>query len=125
MTSKDTIRSYQHALADHVQQHRRATTRLEQAVVRRTEVAAAQDKVVAAAKSAVDRTVVDMARALGPDLTSALIGIEPALVRRLLRADSAVPATSNREHRSRRAEAQTVDGHRTVMTTESSSARHE
>ena len=125
MISKDTIRSYQHALADHVQQHRRATIRLEQAVARQTEVAAAQDKVVAAAKAAVERTVVDMARALGPDLTSALIGVEPALVRRLLKADSEVSGTSTREHRSRRAEAQTTDGHRTVITTESSSARHE
>jgi hypothetical protein len=86
MTSKDTVRSYQAAIARHAADHSRAVARWRQAVSRRAQVLAAQDEAVTTAQQAVDQTVTCMAHALGVDLTADLLDLEVGEVRRLVRA---------------------------------------
>jgi hypothetical protein len=57
---------------------------------------AAQDVLVADARSAVDRAVVDMALELGPELAATLAGLEPGEVRKMIKSlavegEAAVP----------------------------------
>jgi hypothetical protein len=85
MTSKDTVRLYQSAIARHAADHSRAVARLRQAVARRAQLAAAQDEAVATAQHAVDQTVIGMAHALGVDLTADLLDLDVGEVRRLVR----------------------------------------
>jgi len=93
MPSKDTVKSYQAALARYVADHDRAASRLEQAMSRRAEILAAQDEAVAAAREVVQQTVISMAHALGPDLTAGLLELDVTDVRRLSRSAGHTRAT--------------------------------
>lgn len=86
--SKDLVRSYQTAIARHVVAHNRAVAGYEQTIARRERTIGAQDQAVLAAKQTVDRAVMDMAEALGADLTAELLGMDKVEVRRLFRSRS-------------------------------------
>jgi hypothetical protein len=93
MPSKDTVKSYQAALARYVADHDRASARLEQSMSRRAEILVAQDQAVAAAREAVQQAVISMAHALGPDLTAALLELDVTDVRRFSRSAGHARAT--------------------------------
>jgi hypothetical protein len=65
MPGTDVVRDYQVALSRHVSEHRRAITRLREAIARRERALVAQDEKVAAAQKVVDQSIAGMAHALG------------------------------------------------------------
>lgn len=97
MPVRDTVRDAQRQLVLLDAAHTRAVDRLHQAVARRTEVMAEQDRLVKAAEADVERTVAEMASVLGPELTANLLGMGPADVRRAVAADR--PKRSDRSAR--------------------------
>ena len=93
MPVRDEVRNAQRALAALDAAHSRAVVRLDQALVRRGEVMAEQDRLVAAAKAGVEAAIADMARQLSADLAAIVLGLDVAEVRRV--AKSCPPATTN------------------------------
>lgn len=85
LPSKQTVKSFQGVLARLAREHSRAQFRLEQAAARRGAALAAHDKAVAAAQFEVDRAVVEMANALGPELTASVLEMRLTDVRRLVK----------------------------------------
>jgi len=67
MATSESVRNYRHLLGQLAGAHEKARGRLTTVEAKRAEVIAAQDQLVAAAASGVDRAVVDMARGVGPD----------------------------------------------------------
>jgi len=93
MPVRDEVRDAQRALATLDAAHRRAVARLDQALARRGEVLAEQDRQVAAAQAGVEAAIADMARQLSADLAASVLGLDVAEVRRL--AKSCPPAATN------------------------------
>lgn len=82
MAVRDEVRTAQRALATFATAHRRACLRRDQAVAHRAEVLAAADEQVTAAQEAVDKAVAAMAHGLSAELTSTVLDLAPAEVRR-------------------------------------------
>jgi hypothetical protein len=97
MPVRDTVRDAQRQLVLLDAAHTRAVARLHQAVARRTQVMADQDRLVKAAEADVERTVAEMASVLGPELTANLLGVEPVDIRRAVAPDR--PKRSDRSGR--------------------------
>ena len=95
MASNETIRGYQRALALHVVRHAKANLRLEKTIARRAEVVAAQDLEVNAARIGLEQATIEMAQALGPELTSTVVGVELTEVRRLVRNAGRLASSSD------------------------------
>lgn len=93
MPVRDEVRNAQRALATLDAAHGRAVARLDQALARRGEVMAEQDRQVAAAQAGVEAAIAEMARQLSPDLAAIVLGLDVAEVRRV--AKSCPPATTN------------------------------
>lgn len=89
MPSRPEVRDAQRSLAALDAAHTRAVARLNQALTRRAEVVAEQDRQVVEARARVDQAVVTMARAVSVELAAHLLEVEVAEVRRLVRAASA------------------------------------
>lgn len=86
MAVRDQVRDAQRTLARLDAAHMRARAKLAQALARRSEVVADQDRLVAAVEAEVNASVAAMATAVGPDLAADLLGIDPATVRRVTKA---------------------------------------
>ena len=86
LPSKETVKSVQGVLARLASDYSRAQSRLEQVAARRAAALAAQDKAVAAAQCEVDRSIAEMASALGPELTASVLEMRLSDVRRLVKA---------------------------------------
>lgn len=99
MPVRDEVRQAQRSLARLDAAHVRAQAMLAQALTRRREVLADQDRLVAAAEAEVGRSVAAMAIAHGSELTAELLGIDAAVVRRLAKAHTPAPGAAGREHR--------------------------
>ena len=93
MPVRDEVRNAQRALAALDAAHSRALARLDQALARRGEVMAEQDRQVAAAQTGVDAAIAEMARQLSADLAATVLGLDVAEVRRVIK--SFPPATTN------------------------------
>ena len=78
MAVRDEVRDAQRNLTRLDAAHVRAVERLSQAVVRRGEVLAEADRLVATARRGVEGAVTDMAAELGPEVTARLVGRDPA-----------------------------------------------
>jgi hypothetical protein len=89
MALRSNIRDAQRSIAALDAAHARTTAAFEAAVARRADVLAEEDRRVAAARERVERTVADMARQLSPALTSRLLDVALAEVRRITRAHPA------------------------------------
>jgi len=83
MPLRDTVRDAQRRLAELDGAHRRAAAKLDRAAVRRIEVIAEQDGIVADARVEVERAIRTMAAEVGVALTASLLGLEASHVRRL------------------------------------------
>jgi hypothetical protein len=83
MPVRDQVRDTQRILAVLDAAHRRAVDRLERAVTCRAETLAGQDRLEAAAQTDVEIAIVNMANALGVDLTAQLLGVEGVEVRQM------------------------------------------
>jgi predicted urease superfamily metal-dependent hydrolase len=89
MPLRPEVRDAQRTLATLDATHRRAVDRLNQALGRRSELIAEQDRHVASAQTEVDKAVVAMASEVSVELTAHLLDLEVADVRRLVKARSA------------------------------------
>ena len=96
MTIRDAVREAQRRLAALDATHRKATERLAQAVRRRVEVIAAEDAKVVDAEAGVETAIVEMAEAVGTELTATLCGVPMSEVRRLTKAHAASHPTPSR-----------------------------
>lgn len=97
MAVRDEVRDAQRALATLDAAHRRSVARLDQALARRGEVLAEQDRQVTAARAGVEAAIADITRQLSADLAAAVLALDVAEVRRL--AKSCPRATTNRNGR--------------------------
>ena len=86
MATSEAVRNYRHLLGQLAGAHEKARARLEAVQAKRSEVIAAQDQLVAAAASGVDRAVVDMAQGVGPELTAGVLGLDVVEVKRLVKS---------------------------------------
>jgi hypothetical protein len=86
MSVRETVRDAQRRLAELDAAYARAVAKLDRASVRRAEVLAEQNRLVAITQEEVDRTVRGMAEAVGVQLTAGVLGLDPGEVRRLLKA---------------------------------------
>ena len=93
MPVRSEVREAQRLLAALDAAHAHATRRLAQAVGRRAEVPADQDRLVAAAQGALERAVADMANQVSAELAAQLCGFELAEVRRLAKAYPSSPGS--------------------------------
>ena len=93
MPVRDEVRNAQRALATLDAAHSRAIVHLEQALARRAEVMAVQDRQVGAAQAEVEAAIANMARQLSADLAATVLGLDVAEVRRVIK--SFPPATTN------------------------------
>jgi hypothetical protein len=91
MAVRSTVRETQRRIATLDAGHRRAVAQMERAEARRAEAMTEQDQLVTTARAGVDLAVVEMATAVGPELTATLLGLDPAEVRRLTKAAPAGP----------------------------------
>ena len=89
MPVRDQVRRTQLTLAALDAAHMRATTRLDQARARRAEVLAEADLAVSAAQEGVAAAVVNMATAVGVELTAQILGVDAAEVRRIAKVNQA------------------------------------
>jgi len=89
MSLRPEVRDAQRTLASLDAAHGRAVTRLEQALARRAEVLADQDRKVAAAQAAVDHAVVALAAEVSAERAANLLDRDVTEVRRLLKASTA------------------------------------
>lgn len=89
MPIRDEVRRTQLTLASLDAAHMRATVRLDKAKARRTEVLAEADLAVSAAQEGVAAAVADMATAVGVELTTQILGVDAAEVRRIAKLNQA------------------------------------
>jgi phage shock protein A len=94
------VREAQGLLAALDTAHAHAVGRLAQAVERRAEVLAEQDRLVASAQEAVDQAVADMANQVSVELASQLFDLGPTEVRRLAKARPSLPGSPGPSGRS-------------------------
>ncbi len=85
MPVRPELSAAQRALAVLDATHTRRTAALERAIALRAEAVAEQDRRVAAAQTAVDRAVTEMANSISVELTARLLGLGVNDVRRLVR----------------------------------------
>jgi hypothetical protein len=97
MPIRPDVRDIQRTIAALDAAHARAIGALDQAVARRTEIVADQDCQVAEAQSEVERAVADMANQISIELTSQLLGLDPAAVRRYSKTHRAAGYEPGRE----------------------------
>ena len=95
MPSRPQVRNAQRTLAALDAAHSRAVARLDQALARRAELVAEQDRHVARAQVCVDQAVVAMANEVSADLAAQLLDLPVSAVRRLIRASATMQNTSN------------------------------
>ena len=88
MPLRPEVRDAQRTLATLDAAHRRAVARLNQALARRAELIAEQDRYVVATQAEVDKAVVAMASEVSVELTAHLLDLDAADVRRLVKASS-------------------------------------
>ena len=93
MPVRPEVREAQRLLAALDAAHAHAAERLAQAVERRAEVLAEQDRLVAAAQEALEQAVADMANQVSAELAAQLCGFELAEVRRLAKAHPSLPGS--------------------------------
>ena len=86
MPVRPEVRDAQRLLASSAAAHDHAAGRLAQALARRSETLAEQDRLVREAQEALGRSVADMARLVSAELAAELAGLEAAEVRRLAKA---------------------------------------
>jgi phage shock protein A len=87
------VREAQRLLAALDTAHAHAVGHLAQAVERRAEVLAEQDRLVATAKEALEQAVADMANQVSVELAAQLFDLGPAEVRRLAKAHPSLPGS--------------------------------
>ena len=93
MPVRPEVRDAQRLLAALDNAHAHAVGRLAQAVERRAEVLAEQDRLVATAQEALEQAVADMANQGSVELASQLFDLGPAEVRRLAKAHPSLPGS--------------------------------
>ena len=93
MPVRPEVREAQRLLAALDAAHAHALWRLAQAVERRAEVLAEQDRLVATAQEALEQAVADMANQVSVELASQLFELGPAEVRRLAKARPSLPGS--------------------------------
>ena len=93
MPVRPEVREAQRLLAALDAAHVHAAGRLAQALARRAEVLAEQDRLVASAQEALERAVADMAKQVSAELAAQLCGFELAEVRRLAKAYPSSPGS--------------------------------
>jgi hypothetical protein len=86
MPVRPGVREAQRTIAALDAAHAHAAGRLDQALARRAEVLAEQDRLVALARAAVGQAVADMANQVSAELAAQLLGLGLAEVRRLAKA---------------------------------------
>jgi hypothetical protein len=91
---RSTVKEYQRRLTQLDADHFRAQDRLEVVRRKRAEVVAEQDRFVTAAEEQVNAAIAAMAEEVGPEVTAALLDIDPADVRRLVRVRQQPAATA-------------------------------
>ena len=91
MPVRPEVREAQRLLAALDAAHAHAVGRLAQAVERRAEVLAEQDRLVASAQEALEQAVADMANHVSVELAAQLFDLDPAEVRRLAKARPSLP----------------------------------
>jgi hypothetical protein len=97
MSVRETVRDAQRRLAALDADYARAVARFNRASVRRAEVLADQDRLVAFAQENVEQTVAVMADVVGAQLTANVLGLDPADVRRLVKSRKPMCASSEAE----------------------------
>ena len=95
MPVRPEVREAQRTIAVLDAAHRHAVDRLDQVLVRRAEVLAEQDRLVATAQGVVEQAVADMANQVSVELAAQLLCLEPAEVRRLSKAYPLASAGNN------------------------------
>ena len=85
MKVRSNVKEYQRRLAQLDADHSRAQDRLAAARRKRADVVGDQDRLVTAAEHEVKAAVAAMAAEVGPDVTAALLNIDPSDVRRLVK----------------------------------------
>ena len=93
MPVRPEVREAQRLLAALDAAHAHAVGRLAQAVGRRSEVLAEQDRLVATAQEALEQAVADMANHVSAELAAQLFDLELAEVRRLAKARPSLPGS--------------------------------
>ena len=93
MPVRPEVREAQRLLAALDTAHAHAVGRLAQAVERRAEVLAEQDRLVATAREALEWAVADMANQVSVELAAQLFDLGPAEVRRLAKARPSLPGS--------------------------------
>jgi hypothetical protein len=91
---RSTVKEYQRRLTQLDADHSRAQDRLEVVRRKRAEVIAEQDRLVTAAEQQVNAAIAAMAEEVGPEVTAALLDIDPADVRRTVRVRRQPAATA-------------------------------
>ena len=86
MPSRPEVRDAQRVLAALDAAHSRAAARLRQAMTRRDEVVADQERLVETARAEVEQAVVAMANEVGAGLAAQLLDLHVRDVRRMVRA---------------------------------------
>jgi len=97
MPVRETVRDAQRRLAALDAGYARAVARLHRVSARRAEVLADQDRLVALAQEDVERTVAVMADAVGAQLTANVLGLDEADVRRIVKSQKPMCASSDAE----------------------------
>ncbi len=93
MPVRPEVREAQRLLAALDAAHAHAVGRLAQAVERRAEVLAEQDRLVATAQEALEQAVADMANQVSVEFAAQLFDLGPAEVRRLVKARPSLPGS--------------------------------
>jgi hypothetical protein len=86
MPVRDTVRDTQRRIAALDAAHTQAVAKLDRVRARRAAALAEEDHLVADAQGEVDRTVADMVRAVGLELTAGVLGLRSSEVRRMAKA---------------------------------------
>ena len=100
MPVRPEVREAQRLLAALDAAHAHALGRLAQAVERRAEVLAEQDRLVATAQEALDQAVADMANHVSAELAARLFDLDPTEVKRLAKARPSSPGNPASSSRS-------------------------
>ena len=82
LAARERLRNHQAAAARVVAAHIAARVRLEAVICRRTEVLAAQDRLVAAVNAEVEAALVTAANVMGVDVAATLLDVSKAEVHR-------------------------------------------
>jgi hypothetical protein len=88
-STTEAIKDYQRRLARLAGAHAKAVNKLEAEQAIRAELLAEHDRRVEEAGIEVRRAIAAMALEVGPELTASVLGLDPRVVRRLARNESA------------------------------------